>query len=362
MEEFIYGFIYCITFPNGKKYVGKTIMPVEKRIKQHIMVSKTDAQFVLSKAIRKYGEASINYEIIDEAYNDNELNELEIQYIIFYNTHYLKGDGYNMTYGGEGVSGYIHTEESKRIMSEKSKLYFSNSSIREAKSIEVKKYFEKPENKLRLSEQIKSYNIKNPEARENMSKIMAEYYSNPENRLKQSNKLKKYYENNPESRQLVSNNSKEYYSNPKNRENMSNIKKEFYKNNPEIAKQHSDKMKEIHKNNPDIAKQHSERMKKYYNSPEIRKKLEEQHIKTLYKKVIKQLLNRKTKLQKSIRGPPKPFNVYYNEEVIGTFDYVPFAIDFLKKNKNIDIDGHYIRKVLYGQQKQTCGYVFKYIL
>jgi hypothetical protein len=66
-------------------------------------------------------------------------------------------------------------------------------------------------------------------------------------------------------------------------------------------------------------------------------------------------------LQKKIRGPPKPFNVYYGEEHIGTFDYVPFAIDFLQKNKNITINGHYIRKVLYGERNKTHGYVFRYV-
>ena len=155
-ENEIYGFIYCISFPNGKKYIGQTTKLVEERIKEHIIVSKTDAQYLLSKAI-------------DNACNRDELNQLEIQHIIFYNTHYLKGHGYNMTDGGEGVSGYIHSEESKKIMSYKSKLYFSNSSIRDSKSIEVKTYFENPENKLRLSEQIKLYFIKHPEARENMS-------------------------------------------------------------------------------------------------------------------------------------------------------------------------------------------------
>jgi len=360
-ENEIYGFIYCISFPNGKIYIGQTTKLVEKRIKEHIIVSKTDAQYLLSKAIRKYGENSIEYKAIDNACNRDELNQLEIQYIIFYNTHYLKGHGYNMTDGGEGVSGYIHTEEAKKLMSSKSKLYFSNSSIRHAKSIEVKKYFENPENKLRLSEQIKSYHINHPEARENMSLKMSKYFSNPENRLKQSKKRKEYYVTNPEARLLVSKNSKDYYSNPENRKNMSNIKKIYHKNNQEIAKQHGNRMKEIHKNNPEIAKQHSDRMKEYYNSPEIRKKLEEQHIKTLHKKVMKQLLNKKTELEKKIRGNPKPFNVYHNEEFIGTFDYVPFAIDYLQKNRNIIISGGCIRRVLYGERNHTHGYKFKYV-
>ena len=66
-ENEIYGFIYCISFPNGKKYIGQTTKLVEERIKEHIIVSKTDAQYLLSKAIRKYGEISIEYKSIDNA-------------------------------------------------------------------------------------------------------------------------------------------------------------------------------------------------------------------------------------------------------------------------------------------------------
>jgi len=102
-------------------------------------------------------------------------------------------------------------------------------------------------------------------------------------------------------------------------------------------------------------------MKNYYSKPDIKLKLEEQKIKTLHKKVMKQLLNRKTELQKKIRGQPKPFNVYYEEILIGTFDYVPFAINYLQKNRNITISGGCIRRVLYGERNYTHGYKFKYV-
>ena len=364
-ENEIYGFIYCISFPNGKKYIGQTTKLVEERIKEHIIVSKTDAQYLLSKAIRKYGEISIEYKSIDNACNRDELNQLEIQYIIFYDTHYLKGYGYNMTDGGEGVTGYIHTEETKKLMSSKSKLYFSNSSIRDAKSIEVKKYFENPENKLRLSEQIKSYYIKHPEARENMSLKISEYYSNPENRLKQSNKRQEYFSN-PEARENMSLKISEYFSNPENRKNMSNTKKEFYKNNPEMAKQHSEIMKEKHATNPEIAKQHSDFMKEHMNRPEVKEANSIRQKEYMNRPEVKEansirMKERGNTLEGKIRGQPKPFDVYNsNNEHIGTFDYVPFAIDFLIKNKDLKISGNYIRRVLSGERKHTKGYVFKY--
>jgi hypothetical protein len=401
MEKEIYGFIYCITFPNGKKYIGQTTKEIEERIKEHICVSRRDAQYVLSKAIRKYGENTIIYEPIDIAHDRDELNMLEIEYILFYNTHYLKGNGYNMTDGGEGVVGYRHTEESKRIMSEKSKLYFSDASNCIAKSIEVKKYFENPENKLRLINQLKSYYINNPEAKKNMSIRMTEYFSNHENRLKQSKIKKEFYKNNPEAKKNMSIRMTEYFSNHENREIMSNIKKEFHKNNPEIAKEHSERMKEIHKNNPEIAKEHSERMKEIMNGPgvkeEISQRMKEIHknnpeiakahsermkefmnrpdVKEANSKRMKEFMNRPDvkeanskrmkergqTLEGKIRGPPKPFNVYYEEKLIGNFDYVPFAIDYLQKNRDITISGGCIRRVLYGERNHTHGYKFEYV-
>jgi len=75
----------------------------------------------------------------------------------------------------------------------------------------------------------------------------------------------------------------------------------------------------------------------------------------------KRMKERGQTLEGKIRGPPKPFTVYYEEELIGTFDYVPFAIDYLQKNKNISIRGGYIRKVLSGERTHTNGYKFKYV-
>ena len=365
-ENEIYGFIYCISFPNGKKYIGQTTKLVEERIKEHIIVSKTDAQYLLSKAIRKYGKDSLNYDIIDKAYDRDEINQLEILNIIYYNSHYLKGHGYNMTDGGEGVKGYIHTEESKIIMSNKSKEYFSNSSIRDAKSKEVKKYFENPENKKRLSDQLTSYYDKNPEARDNISKRMTLYFSNPENRLKQSIKLKDYYNNNQDARDLVSINSQMYYSIPENRLKQSIRMKEKHATNPEMAKQHSEIMKEKHATNPEIAKQHSDFMKEYMNRPEVKEANSIRMKEYMNRPEVKEansirMKERGNTLEGKIRGQPKPFDVYNsNNEHIGTFNYVPFAIDFLIKNKDLKISGNYIRRVLSGERKHTKGYVFKY--
>jgi hypothetical protein len=384
MEQTLYGLIYCISFPNGKKYIGQTTKTVEERINQHISVSRSNGQYLLSKAIKKYGESNFNYEVIDEAYNKYQLDILEISYIIYYNSHYIKGKGYNMTDGGEGVCGYIHTEESKNIMSTKSKQYYSNNSIRELKSIEVKKYFENQENRNRLSEQQKIYFIKNPEAKEYFLKKSKEFWSITDNRLIKSIQMKEMHKNNPNIAAEISERMKETHKNNPNiaKENSERMK-ETHKNNPNIAKEHgrmlkemhqnnpniateiSERMKETHKNNPNIAKEHSEFMKKKMNRPGVKEECSKRQKEIMNRPGVKEALSNKIKLFRSTldgkkMGQPKPFDVFLvNGEYIGTFDYVPFAIDYLNK-KNIKIDGHYIRNVLKGRRKTTCGLTFKY--
>jgi len=53
-------------------------------------------------------------EQIDTADTLEELCEKEKEYIKQYNSHYIEGNGYNMTYGGEGTNGYIYTEDDKK--------------------------------------------------------------------------------------------------------------------------------------------------------------------------------------------------------------------------------------------------------
>ena len=113
------GFIYCITSPSGKKYVGQTIGSVEKRIKVHKKVDTKDRGCrALGNAGRKYGWENLKVETLLEI-NNEFLDEYEIKCIDMYNC--LVPNGYNITAGGGGTAGFRHSEESKRKMSKRFK-------------------------------------------------------------------------------------------------------------------------------------------------------------------------------------------------------------------------------------------------
>jgi len=137
-----YGYIYKIQFPNGKHYIGLTTTSLEQRTKQHRCTSKRGDTQCLYNALRKYKMEDILELIeIDTADTPEELCEKEIKYIQEYNSYYMNGKGYNMTYGGEGVIGYLFTEKDKQKMSESRKKYFDNPESRQKVGEIKKKYY-----------------------------------------------------------------------------------------------------------------------------------------------------------------------------------------------------------------------------
>jgi len=117
-----FGYIYKIVFPNGKHYIGLTTTSLEQRQTQHRTRAKSQDTKCLYNALRKYGMVD-TFELIeiDTADTLEELCEKEIGYIIEYNSYYMNKNGYNMTYGGEGTLGYIHTEENNQKNRERMK-------------------------------------------------------------------------------------------------------------------------------------------------------------------------------------------------------------------------------------------------
>jgi group I intron endonuclease len=103
-------YIYKITnLVNGKEYIGKTGLTIQKRFKQHIKDSAyTDGREKrpLYDAFNKYGIENFKIEQIEEC-NLEEVNEKEIYWINYYNTFH---NGYNATLGGEGISTINYDE------------------------------------------------------------------------------------------------------------------------------------------------------------------------------------------------------------------------------------------------------------
>ena len=93
-------------------YVGQTQRTFGIRTKQHM--NRSDTYF--DKALAKYGLNNFSYEIIDRGSTLEELNEKERYWIAEYGCSWP--NGYNLTMGGDGVSGYRHTDEYKRKKSE----------------------------------------------------------------------------------------------------------------------------------------------------------------------------------------------------------------------------------------------------
>jgi len=104
--------VYCIEFPNGKRYVGKTECDLGKRKKEHKHHSKKGTTR-LYNAIRKYGWKNLKWSILDECECSSILSEREIYWISHFDC--LDRDkGYNLREGGEGGR---HSEETKEKIS-----------------------------------------------------------------------------------------------------------------------------------------------------------------------------------------------------------------------------------------------------
>jgi hypothetical protein len=333
-----FGYIYKIQFPNGKHYIGLTTTTLEQRTKEHKKTAKIGDTKCLYNALRKY-EMVDTFELIeiDTADTIEELRKKEIRYILEYNSYYMDENGYNMTYGGEGINGYVFTEDDKQKQSEI-----------------TKKYFGDPENRQKQSERIKKYYEENPEAKEQMSETKKKYFeANPDAGKEHSERMKKYYEENPEARQQACETTKKQFENPEARQQASKKTiKQF--EDPEARLKHSEIKKKYFEDNPDAGKEHSERLKKYYENPEARQK-NSQRIKKYYENNP----DARRKFSDG-QGKNKPFDIFTKDGTfIKTFSYQFEAKEYLQKEHNIKSTIK-IGEVLAGKRNNSVGFVFKY--
>lgn len=106
--------MYCVyIFQNkldNKLYVGKT-NNLEHRKRCHEYDSKNPSNY-FHKAIAKYGLENFNSFVIEEWELEKDCLEAEQFWIEFFQSNH-RSFGYNLTDGGEGISGYRHTTETK---------------------------------------------------------------------------------------------------------------------------------------------------------------------------------------------------------------------------------------------------------
>jgi len=104
--------VYLITNKvNGKQYVGQTHYSLSRRWKEHIDWSKNNRKSVLHKAVFKYGVENFCIEPLHLCLTKEEMDFVEMFYIIFLNSKIPLG--YNMTDGGDGALGHKHDETSR---------------------------------------------------------------------------------------------------------------------------------------------------------------------------------------------------------------------------------------------------------
>jgi group I intron endonuclease len=142
-----YGYIYITTNKiNEKRYIG-----------QHKSIDFDFKYFgsgkLLKLAIKKYGIENFICFPLAWAWNENELNQLEIDYISHYKPEY------NLSTGGEsGSRGAIFSEETRKKMSESQK---GNTALLGYKHTEeIKKIIgEKNKGRIKSEEEIKKLSI-----------------------------------------------------------------------------------------------------------------------------------------------------------------------------------------------------------
>ncbi len=112
------GYLYKLTAPNGKSYIGQTVQQPCKRMSKHYtkaMKGKDENQCrALGNAIRKYGWDNFTKEIITDCF-EFELDFLETEFIEMYNSLYP--NGYNLTKGGRNGPNTL-SEETRQHMSD----------------------------------------------------------------------------------------------------------------------------------------------------------------------------------------------------------------------------------------------------
>ncbi len=100
-----------IQSPSGKKYIGITTRTIELRWLGHRHFSKKRNLTALQQAIKKYGADNFLITILAEENAWIALCAMEIAAIAEHRT--MSPHGYNLTRGGEGVPGFVPTDEDR---------------------------------------------------------------------------------------------------------------------------------------------------------------------------------------------------------------------------------------------------------
>jgi hypothetical protein len=106
------GCVYLATNTvNGKAYVGKTTGTMRDRRRGHEYSAEHGSTLPFHRALRKYSADAFKWEMLFRGTDENALFAAEKKFIVMLGTK-CPG-GYNLTDGGEGLSGHHHSTETK---------------------------------------------------------------------------------------------------------------------------------------------------------------------------------------------------------------------------------------------------------
>lgn len=174
------GCVYLLTFPNGKVYVGITVKSAHERFTEHCR-----SRFPVGCAIRKYGSPKVVLSILSESDNCEHLARMESMFIGFYQSH-SRGNGYNLTLGGEGVRGL--DEESERQRRQSLSDYYSTDESRAECSVKGKMGYEAVKHRLNSPDVIAKraararVTLSTPEQRQANSDRVSAAWADPDKR------------------------------------------------------------------------------------------------------------------------------------------------------------------------------------
>ena len=106
------GIVYCLTSPSGKRYVGKTVQALEKRLRQHGDQARRGVGSPLCCAIRKYGLNAFDLNVVWRS-GEQELLDKESELVSLMGC--IAPRGYNAK--GGGGEAFTFSQETRRKMS-----------------------------------------------------------------------------------------------------------------------------------------------------------------------------------------------------------------------------------------------------
>ena len=125
---------------DGKCYVGKTTESLEKRKSRHKYNMKRKSKCYFHRALHKYGFDAFEWKVLMMEDNETDLNESEIACIKILKTKVP--NGYNLTNGGDGTSGYHHSKTTLKKMGDGNRNKLISNKQREQARIAITAYYE----------------------------------------------------------------------------------------------------------------------------------------------------------------------------------------------------------------------------